>query len=143
MSAVLDGPSAAGVLARHPSAGTDRTTLTRHLIAAMMVGQMHGLHEDAQAVFAGVSCILGDARQLRITLAFASAVGADTAPAHALLDEGIDDWPDSELAKVSLALALKISGDLRWQEIVDRALIVNSDAATRLFAQNVQNAFET
>ena len=144
MSSVLESPPAT---ATAPAAATgelspldaNKLGIVRNLIAAMMLGQMYGLHDDVERIFNTAARLLGDGRQLRITLAFASAVGGDVGPARQLLADGMDDWPNAELARVSVALALKIGGDPQWTEIVERVLAVSNDDAARRFARQVQD----
>jgi hypothetical protein len=119
------------------SALTQQVEMTRKLISAMMVGQMYGWTEDVEAVFALLARMLGDGRHLRISLALASAIGGDTGPANALLDEGMDDWPGAEPARVSVAMALKIGGDERWVGVCERTLATSNNDDARLFARQL------
>jgi hypothetical protein len=114
-----------------------RSDFSRRFISAMMLGQMYGFDDDAQRVFACVSKIVGDPRQLRITLAFASAMGGDAEPARRLLAEGLDDWPDADMCKLSLSLALKVGGDADWAATAERTLAVSDDDNARGFAQRL------
>lgn len=116
---------------------TQRLTIVRHLIATMMLGQMHGLREDAERVFDTISRMLGDGRPLRISLAFASALSGDVSPARELLAEDLDHWPDAQMSRVSIALALKVGGDPQWKEVVEQVLAISDDETTRTFARQV------
>jgi len=127
-AAASAGPSAQAAL---------RIAIVRRLVAAMMLGQMQGRHDDAETVFAALEQLLGDARELRISLAFASAIGGDLGPARTLLAEGVDDWLKPELAMVSIALTLKAGGDPEWLSIIQRTLAVSVDVSTRSYAQQV------
>jgi hypothetical protein len=115
--------------------------LVRKLISTMMVGQMHRQVDDVAAIMKTLSAMLGDARHLRISLAtasaMASAMGGDAQPARDLLDEGMDDWPGAEPAKVSVAMALKIAGDPRWVQVCQQTLAVSSDDDARRFARQL------
>lgn len=111
--------------------------LVRKLISTMMVGQMHRQVDDVAAIMKTLSAMLGDARHLRISLATASAMGGDAQPARDLLDEGMDDWPGAEPAKVSVAMALKIAGDPRWVEVCQHTLAVSNDDDARRFARQL------
>ena len=136
MSTLLDEAPAAA--AQRPSnAAAHRVGVVRDLISAMMLGQMYGMQADTDLVHNAVVRMLGDPRELRVSLAFASAMGGDGEPARALLAEGIDDWPDAELAKVSLALALKIAGDPAWTEVAERTLAVSTVDDARRFARQL------
>jgi hypothetical protein len=116
---------------------THRLTLVRHLIATMMLGQAHGLRDDVERVFEAIAKMLGDGRPMRISLAFASAVSGDVNPARDLLAEDLDSWPDAQMSRVSIALALKVGGDPQWKDVVERVLAVSDDEATRSFARQV------
>ena len=111
--------------------------LVRKLISTMMVGQMHGQADDVAAVFRTLSAMLGDGRHLRISLALASAIGGDAQPARDLLDEGMDDWPGAEPAKVSVAMALKIGGDPQWIHVCEQTLAISNDDDARRFARQL------
>lgn len=116
---------------------TNRLTIVRHLIATMMLGQMHGLRDDAERIFETVARMLGDGRPMRISLAFASAAGGDVTPARELLAEDLDSWPDAQMSRVSIALALKVGGDPQWKDVVERVLAISDDEAARSFARQV------
>jgi hypothetical protein len=115
----------------------DRNDTVRYLIAAMMLGQMYAQHDDAKLIHAAVAEATGEGQQLRISLAFASAMGGDAAPANALLAEGIDHWPDAEMAKVALSLALKMAGDPAWRGPSQEAMSVSVNHSVRQFAHAV------
>ncbi len=112
-----------------------RMSTMRHLIAAMLLGQMYGLHEDAEVIYQLASETTGEGRQLRISLAFASAMAGDASPAKALLAEGMDDWPDAELAQSSVALALKMAGEPSWRYIPEKVMACSTNQSARQFAQ--------
>ena len=140
MSTVLDHPPATATVANDgdvSSKNAHRLGIARHLIAAMMLGQTYGLRDDVALIFEALSAMLGDGRQLRVSLAFASAMGGDVGPAHELLAEGLDDWPAPLMARVSLALALKVGGDGQWTTIVEQVLAISDDEETRRFARQV------
>ncbi len=115
----------------------DRNDTVRYLIAAMMLGQMYSQHDDAMLIHAAVAEATGEGQQLRISLAFASAMGGDAAPANALLAEGIDHWPNAEMAKVALSLALKMAGDPAWRGPSQEAMSVSVNHSVRQFAHAV------
>jgi hypothetical protein len=116
----------------------NRIDNVRYLISAMMLGQMYAQHEAAGRIRAAVAEIMGDdGRQLRISLAFASAMGGDASVAKALLEEGLDDWPEAEMAKVALSLALKVAGDPLWQAPSEEAIAVSVSNSVRRFAYAV------
>lgn len=140
MSTVLDHPPATEPVADDvdvSSKNAHRLGIARHLIATMMVGQVYGLRDDVALIFETLSTMLGDGRQLRVSLAFASAMGGDVGPAHELLAEGLDDWPAPLMARVSLALALKVGGDEQWTTVVEQVLAISDDEETRRFARQV------
>lgn len=140
MSIVLEHPPVAEAAAMEGGAtppNAHRLGIVRNLIATMMMGQLYGLHDDVARIFSTASKMLGDGRELRISLAFASALGGDVGPARELLAEGLDDWPDAELARLSVALALKVGGDAGWIEIVEHALAVSNNNTARQFAQQM------
>lgn len=148
MSTVLEqspaAPAAASTSSRLDgglsSQDAHRLSVVRHLVASMMVGQFYGLRDDVRHIFDAASKMLGDGRDLRISLAFASAVGGDAGPARALLAEGMDDWPNAQMARVSVALALRVGGDPQWTAIVEQVLAISDDEATRRFARQVLDA---
>jgi len=140
MSTVLDHPTATATVANDgdvSSRNAHRLGIARHLIATMLLGQTYGLRDDVALIFEALSAMLGDGRQLRVSLAFASAMGGDVGPAHELLAEGLDDWPAPLMARVSLALALKVGGDGQWTTIVEQVLAISDDEETRRFARQV------
>jgi hypothetical protein len=112
--------------------------IVRHLAATMMLGQMHGDHANASRVYAAVAAMLGNGRSLRVSLALASAIGGDPAPANELLQDGVRDWPEAEPAMVAVALALKVAGEPSWASLIDETLSTSVDPVTRQFAQQVQ-----
>jgi hypothetical protein len=120
-----------------PSPLMYQVELVRKLISTMMVGQMHGQADDVALVFRTLSAMLGDGRHLRISLALASAIGGDAQPARDLLDEGMDDWPGAEPAKVSVAMALKIGGDPQWVRVCEQTLAISNDDDARRFARQL------
>jgi hypothetical protein len=137
MSSVLEHSRTTAAEAAPAAPEAHRSEISRRFISAMMLGQMYGFDDDAQRLFACVSKIVGDSRQLRITLAFASAMSGDAEPARRLLAEGIDDWPDADMAKLSLSLALKVGGDSGWAAAAERTLAVSHDDEARGFAQRL------
>ena len=110
---------------------------TRFLISAMMMGQMHQLHDDAKIIHKSLSLMMGDGDQLRITMAIGSAMGGDAEPAKKLLEEGVDHWPDADVAKLSLSLALKLAGDPAWKESPDTVMSTSVDPVARVFASTL------
>ena len=114
-----------------------RLAIVRNLIATMMLGQANGLHDDAQAIYRVGERLLGNGRSLSVSLALASALGGDTAPARDLIVSGLRDWPEAEPAMVSIALALKVAGEPDWMALIDETLSVSSDPNTRLLAHQV------
>ena len=146
MSTVLDHPPATAAVADDGAASSKnahRLGIARHLIATMLVGQVYGLRDDVALIFDTASAMLGDGRQLRVSLAFASAMGGDTGPAHDLLAEGMDDWPAPLMARVSVALALKVGGDAHWTAVVEQVLAISDDEDTRRFARQVLDTAHT
>jgi hypothetical protein len=110
----------------------------RKLASTMMVGQMNGgMDDEVRRVFDVLSKLLGDGRHLRISLCMASAIGGDAQPARNLLAEGMNDWPNAEAAKVSVAMALKLGGDPKWVEVCEHTLAVSNDNDARLFARQL------
>jgi hypothetical protein len=112
----------------------NRVNTIRHLLAAMMLGQMYRQPEDAETIRKAVAPTMGDGRELRLSLAFAAATGGDATVANALLAEGIDDWKNAEMAKMTLAMSLKIAGDPEWKALPERALATSSNPAVRAVA---------
>jgi hypothetical protein len=112
-----------------------RTSTLRHLISTMLLGQMYNLTEDVEPIYSAVSETTGEGQQLRISLAFASAMAGDALPAKALLAEVTDhDWPESEMAQGSIAIALKIAGDPDWRAIPERILASSINPSARQFS---------
>ncbi|WP_041675643.1 hypothetical protein [Ramlibacter tataouinensis] len=110
----------------------------RKLAATMMVGQMNrDMDGEVERVFRALSKMIGDGRHLRISLAMASAIGGNAQPARDLLAEGMDGWPDADAAKVSVAMALKISGDPQWIDVCERTLAASNDNDARLYAHQL------
>lgn len=120
-----------------PEQQAHRLGIVRNLTAAMMLGQLYDLRDDVARIFDALARMLGDSRHLRISLAHASALAGNTAPARELLASDLDDWPGAELARVSIALALKVGGDPEWTQVVERVLAVSTDDQARRFAQQV------
>jgi hypothetical protein len=113
---------------------TNRVNAVRHLLSAMMLGQMYQQPEDAEIIRKAVAPTMGNGKELRLSLAFAAGVGGDASVANALLEEGIDDWDNAEMAKMTLALALKLADAPNWKELPEQALVTSSDAAVRAVA---------
>jgi hypothetical protein len=116
-----------------------RVNVARLLTSAMMVGQMYGLDVQAQTIHTALAATMGAERgaELRITRAFASAMGGDAKPARALVEEDWDSSQRSELAQVVLALSLRIAGDPDWSQPARKVLSVSADDAVRVFAKQV------
>lgn len=142
MSTVPDTPLAENPLNTSDADGskTDQAHsigLTRNLISCMMLGQLHGLPEETDRIFEAAAKLLGERQSLRISLAFASAFGGDVLPAKALLDEGFVDWPDPEMARLSVAMTLKIAGDTAYAAICEEILAVSTNDSSRRFALQI------
>ncbi len=129
--------SAAPVQTPAPKSGADYNATMRTLLSTMMLGQTLGMHEEAQSIFKFASAIVGDSRPLRISLAFASSVMGDAAPAKELLSEGVDEWPNAEMSKLSLAMSLKLAGDLDWKQLPEQMLASSTEPAVRSMAQRM------
>jgi hypothetical protein len=134
IEAAEPGTAEAAAQAQH------RLAIARNLISTMMLGQVYGLRDDAQAIYRAATAMMGNGRSLSVSLALASALGGDTQPARDLLAGDLPNWPDAEPAMVSIALALKIGGAPEWSSLVEHALSVSVDEETRRFAQQVQRA---
>jgi hypothetical protein len=115
----------------------NRIHTVRQLISAMLIGEMNRKGDEAQIIFKAASQALGDGRQLRISLTLASAMRGDAKPALELLAENLDDWPHPDMARVALAMSLKVAGQPQWRDVPDRVLSVSTDESVRLFAQLV------
>lgn len=114
-----------------------RAEVVRLLIAVMMLGQAFWLYDEAKTVYAAACHTLPNGGQLRVSLAFASAMLGDAEPAKALLGEVNDAAPDAEMTKVSLSLALKVAGDPDWRRVSQNALATSLDSSVRTLAQAV------
>lgn len=137
-------PPAAQARQAQPSPLAQQLEFVGKLAATMLVGQMNGgLGDDVALVFDVLSQLLGDGRQLRISLAMASAIGGDAQPARDLLADGMEGWPNAEAARVSAAMALKLAGDPQWIQVCEHTLAVSSDNDARLCARQLLAQIDT
>ena len=103
--------------------------VVRKLVAAMMLGQRHGIEDDVSTIRSVLSRLLDDDRIVRLGLAVASASAGDARLAHALLAEGVLAAREAGIARLAIALALKQAGDPQWRAIVDDTLADARSAA--------------
>lgn len=124
-----------------PAEDGQKVLLVRNLIAVMMVGRWQGhAEDDVASILAALGFALGDTRVLQANLALASALRGDAAPAREQLRHEADDSPQSDQARLLLALALKVGGESGWEDIPARVLAVSNDDALRAFAERVRAA---
>jgi hypothetical protein len=53
------------------------------------------------------------------------------------LAEGVDDWENAEMVKMTLAMSLMIAGDPNWRILPEQVLAVSSNPAVRNVAENM------
>jgi hypothetical protein len=115
----------------------NRVNTIRHLLATMMLGRMYRQSDDAEIIRKAVEPTMGNGKELRISLAFAAAAGGDASIANSLLAEGVDDWENAEMVKMTLAMSLMIAGDPNWRILPEQVLAVSSNPAVRNVAENM------
>ncbi len=135
MSAVIDDPGTAQQTGSPAPLQTEAQALTRLLTGVMALGQMNGMRSEVQKILLLLNEMVLDRHPLLINLAMASAVMGDGSVADTLLREGVEHWPDAEMAIISLATALQLVGNPQWQDYVQRLLATTSDARVRQLAE--------
>jgi hypothetical protein len=137
MSAVLDQPSAELQTPAHTPEQQEAHALMRLMTGVMALGQMNGMRNEVHRILLLLNEMVVDRHPLLISLAMASAVMGDGSVARTLLSEGVDHWPDAEMATISLATALQLVGDAEWQTHVQRLLATTSDPRVRELAETM------
>jgi Flp pilus assembly protein TadD len=118
-------------------AQTEAQALTRLLTGVMALGQMNGMRGEVGKILVLLNEMVVDRSPLLINLAMASAVMGDGSMAETLLSEGVEHWPDAEMATISLATALQLVGDLQWLTHVERLLATSADPRVRELAETM------
>jgi hypothetical protein len=137
MSAVLEEPSTALETDSPALPQQEALALTRLMTGVMALGQMNGMRAEVHKILLLLNEMVVDRHPLLISLAMASAVMGDGSVARTLLGDGVDHWPDSEMATISLATALQLVGDPEWQTHVQRLLATTSEPRVRELAETM------
>jgi hypothetical protein len=96
---------------------------------------MNGMRNEVHKILLLLNEMVVDRAPLLVSLAMASAVMGDGSVAETLLNEGVEHWPDAEMATISLATALQLVGAPEWQTHVQRLLATTSDPRVRELAE--------
>jgi hypothetical protein len=135
MTAVLEEAGTAQEATSPAPQQQEAQALTRLLTGVMALGQMNGMRNEVHKILVLLNEMVLDRHPLLINLAMASAVMGDGSVADTLLREGVEHWPDAEMATISLATALQLVGHPEWQSHVQRLLATTSDPRVRDLAE--------
>lgn len=119
---------------------SDYPVIYRNLMVVGLLGAMHGLRDDAEAVNSAVDLTLEDAGPFRVLRAVAQGIGGDAQYAVEMLARNTEGRPDEERAKVALATALLVARDPRWRPLIEEVLAVSSDPEVRETAIRVMDS---
>lgn len=123
-------------------AESEAQSLVRLLTSVMSLGQMGAMWSEVQKILLLLKEMVVDIQPLLVNLAVARAVMGDGSSAQVLLDNGVDHLPDPDMATISLATALQLAGDARWEAYAHRVLSTSSDPKVRDLAETLLLAHE-
>lgn len=109
----------------------------RNLMVVGLLGSIYRKHEDAELVSSAVEATLSDKTQYRMYCAIARGIGGDAKFAADVLGEHLEQFPDDDAAKVTLAVAMMLAGDPEWKSVIDRVLALSTDQTAREAAVGV------
>jgi hypothetical protein len=109
-----------------------RAELVRRLLGAMMLAQAFEMCTTARTIYDAVTLLVDDIDQVRLCLAFSSAVGGNMAYANALRDAGFSGSDNEDRKHLTLAFVLSLSkdtddSDSNWRSVPESLLRTSSD----------------
>jgi hypothetical protein len=114
----------------------------RNLMAISLLASVHRLHDEAEIVHAAVELTLADATQYRMCRAVAQSMGGNTKGVEETLLNHLEMNPDDDSAKVTLGVAMMLSGNPDWQRWIDNVLATSTDQSVREVANAVLTEFK-
>jgi thioredoxin-like negative regulator of GroEL len=109
----------------------------RNLMVVGLLGACYQVHEDAQKVNDAVESTLQDPTAFRMYRALAQGMGGDSEYAAEQLRKRMDEAPDDDKAKLTLAVALMLAGNPEWKGLVENVLATSTDQVAREAATNL------
>jgi len=108
-----------------------------NLMVVSLMGSIYRLHDEAETCSTAVECTLKDTTRYRMYRAIARGIGGDASMATQMLEKHLEDHPDDDRARVTLAVAMMLGGNPQWKSIIDRVLAVSTDIPAREAANSV------
>jgi hypothetical protein len=102
-----------------------------NLMVVSLMGAIYRRHDDAEVCSIAVESTLKDATRYRMYRAIAKGIGGDATPATELLERHLEEHPDDDRAKVTLAVAMMLGGNPGWKPIIDNVLALSTDLPAR------------
>jgi hypothetical protein len=110
-----------------------------NLMVVSLLGAIYRQHDDAEVCGTAVENTLIDATRYRMYRAIARGIGGDASLAAGMLEQ----HPDDDRAKVTLAVAMMLGGHDEWRGIIDRVLALSTDLPAREAATSVLGYVDT
>ena len=108
-----------------------------NLMVASLLAAIYRRHDDAETCSIAVEATLKDPGRYRMYRAIAKGIGGDPSMASSLLEHHLEDNPDDDRAKVTLAVAMMLGGNPEWRQVIDRVLALSTDLPAREAATSV------
>jgi hypothetical protein len=108
-----------------------------NLMVVSLLAAIYRRHEDAETCAIAVEATLKDPGRYRMYRAIAKGIGGDASLASSLLEHHLQEHPDDDRAKVTLAVAMMLGGNPEWKSVIDRVLALSTDIPAREAATSV------
>jgi Flp pilus assembly protein TadD len=122
-------------------AAAEYPLLYRNMLAVTLLGAIHKTREDVDKARKAVERTLGDPRLFRVYLAMAQSIGGHGKEAATALARHLEQHPDDERAQLALAMALMLSGDAKWREVLQGLLAASDDQGVREAANGLLDSY--
>jgi len=107
------------------------------LMKVGLLGETHGLFEDAELVAQAVEGTLVDPTGFRIHRALAQSLGGNAERGIEPLKAHLQSAPEDDRTKVVLAVSMMMAGNAAWQPLMENVLASSVDSVARESATNV------
>jgi hypothetical protein len=108
-----------------------------NLMVTSLIGSIYRRHDDAEIAAVAVEATLIDPTRYRMYRAIAKGIGGDASLATQMLETHLEQFPDDDRAKVTLAVAMMLGGHPDWKSVIDRVLALSTDIPAREAATSV------